>query len=130
MAKRVLLCDDELHITKAAEFKLARAGYEVECACDGEFGWAAIQRAKPDLLITDCQMPRLNGLQLVQRIREHDELQSLPIFMLSGKSMELSHEELARRWNVRGVLGKPFSPRELLTLVEQTIGAANEAAAV
>ncbi|MBS0209932.1 MAG: response regulator [Planctomycetes bacterium] len=130
MGKRILLCDDELHITKAAEFKLVRAGYEVECACDGEFGWQAIQRVKPDLLITDCQMPRLNGLQLVERIRQQPELQSMPIFMLSGKSMELSHEELARRWDVRAVLGKPFSPRELLTLVEQAIGVAHEPATV
>ncbi len=54
----VLLCDDELHILRAAEFKLSRAGYEVQCAGDGQEGWEAIQRRKPDILVTDLQMPQ------------------------------------------------------------------------
>ena len=46
MGQRVLLCDDEIHIIRAAEIKLARAGYEVECASDGQEGWEAIQRQR------------------------------------------------------------------------------------
>ncbi|KKK62978.1 hypothetical protein LCGC14_2998950, partial [marine sediment metagenome] len=61
MSKRVLLCDDEIHILRAAEFKLKRAGYEVQTAGDGQEGWEAIEAQKPDILITDCQMPRLGG---------------------------------------------------------------------
>ncbi len=117
MNKRILLCDDEITILKAAEFKLTSCGFEVECANDGLAGWEAIQRQRPDLLVTDCQMPRMNGLELIERVRSIPELQTLPIFMLTGKGFELSQEELAKKWNVIEVLGKPFSPRELVAKV-------------
>jgi DNA-binding response OmpR family regulator len=121
MSKRILLCDDEIHIIKAAEFKLSRAGYEVECAGDGEFGWQAIQRRKPDLLITDCQMPRLSGLGLIERIRTNPAYADLPIYMLTAKGFELSQSELMQKWNVLGIIAKPFSPREVLDLVNRTL---------
>ena len=67
MTKRILLCDDEIHILRAAEFKLKKAGYDVCVAGDGQAAWEAIQRQKPDVLITDCQMPRLDGFGLVRK---------------------------------------------------------------
>ncbi len=121
MAKRVLLCDDEIHIIRAAEFKLSRGGYDVECACDGQAGWEAMQRQRPDLVITDCQMPRLNGLALVERMRQHDDTKDIPVFMLTGKGFELSAQELAEKFNVLGVIGKPFSPRDVLQRVNEAL---------
>jgi two-component system, OmpR family, alkaline phosphatase synthesis response regulator PhoP len=128
MSKRILLCDDEIYILRAAEFKLKRAGYDVQIASDGEEAWEAIQAQKPDILVTDCQMPRLDGIRLVERIRANPATADLPVFMLTAKGFELSHEELAGTWNVMAVIAKPFSPRELLQRVEaalaETTGAA------
>ena len=121
MTKRVLLCDDEIPILRAAEFKLKRAGYDVTIASDGEAGWESIEQAVPDILITDCQMPRLDGLGLVRRCRSHPHTQELPILMLTAKGFELDGEELARRWNVRALIAKPFSPRELLRIVQESL---------
>ncbi len=67
-------------------------------------------------------MPRLDGLGLVQRVRENPELADLPIFMLTAKGFELSHEEVAAKWNVMAVIAKPFSPRELLQRVDSVLG--------
>lgn len=122
MSYRVLLCDDEIHILRAAEFKLARAGYEVETAADGQFGWEAIERRPPDLVITDCQMPRLNGLQLIERIRSTPHTRDIPVMMLTGKGFELSQDEVGQRWNVLGIIPKPFSPRDLLSRVDAVLG--------
>jgi two-component system, OmpR family, alkaline phosphatase synthesis response regulator PhoP len=122
MTKRILLCDDEIHILRAAEFKLKKAGYEVEIANDGQEALEAIERQSPDLLITDCQMPRLDGLGLIQKVRGNPALASMPIFMLTAKGLEISHEELAQKWNVAAVVAKPFSPRELLQRVQAAIG--------
>ena len=122
MAKRVLLCDDEIHILRAAEFKLKRAGYDVQIAGDGQEAWEAIEVQKPDILITDCQMPRLDGFGLVRRVRENLDTEDLPVLMLTAKGYELSHEELAEKWNVIAVIAKPFSPRELLRSVETILG--------
>jgi DNA-binding response OmpR family regulator len=121
MSKRVLLCDDEVHIIRAAEFKLARAGFEVECVSDGQFGWEAIERQAPDMLITDCQMPRLSGLQLIERVRANPATKDLPVMMLTAKGFELSPEEMARQWNVLAIIAKPFSPRDLLRRVEEIL---------
>lgn len=118
MTAKILLCDDEVHILRAAEFKLARAGLNVRCAIDGAEAWEAIQSDPPDLLITDLQMPRLNGLQLIEKIRRQPGLETLPIIVLTAKGFELSTEQLAEKWGVLAVMGKPFSPRELLRLVE------------
>ncbi len=88
MGKRILLCDDEIHILRAAEFKLKRAGYDVRVASDGEEGWELIQQEIPDLVVTDCQMPRLDGLALIARAREHEATRDLPFFMLTAKGLE------------------------------------------
>ncbi|HZZ28611.1 MAG TPA: response regulator [Pirellulales bacterium] len=122
MPHRVLLCDDEIHILRAAEFKFTKAGYEVCCANNGLEAWEAIQREKPDVLITDCQMPRLDGIGLCKRIREHEAMRDLPVFMLTAKGYELSHKELKEQLGVLAVIAKPFSPRELLQRVDEVCG--------
>jgi DNA-binding response OmpR family regulator len=118
MTKRILLCDDEAHILRAAEFKFKRAGYEVLCASDGEEAWELILSQRPDILVTDCQMPRLNGLQLAERIKNTPQTQHLPVIMLSAKGFELSTEEIREQFGIRDILAKPFSPRELHQRVE------------
>ena len=122
MTKRLLLCDDEIHILRAAEFKLKRAGYDVQTAGDGQEGWEAIEHRKPDMLITDCQMPRLDGIGLVRRVRSEPQTEDLPVLMLTAKGFELSHEELSEELKIIKIVAKPFSPRELLQLVNKVLG--------
>lgn len=129
MAQCILLCDDEPHILGAARYKLAAAGYEVECAADGEEAWQAMCRRRPDLLITDCNMPRLTGLELLERMRSTPSLVDLPAIMLTAKGLELSRDELRERFNVYALVGKPFSPRELLRLVQEALACSSAAAA-
>jgi two-component system, OmpR family, alkaline phosphatase synthesis response regulator PhoP len=118
MSKRILLSDDEIHIVRAMEFKLKKGGYEVEITSDGEEAWEAIQKCKPDLLITDCQMPRLSGLELIKRLRSNSQTADIPVFMLTAKGYELSQELLFDQLRVLRVIAKPFSPRELLRDVD------------
>src|SRR5438309_5392296 len=118
MPKHILLCDDESHILRAAEFKFKRAGYDVTCACDGEEGWERIVESRPDIVVTDCQMPRLSGLGLAERIRNTPATADLPVIMLSAKGFELPAAELQSQYGIRHLMAKPFSPRELFALVE------------
>lgn len=122
MKKRILLCDDEIHILRAAEFKFKRAGYEVVLANDGEEGWLEIQKQIPDIVVTDCQMPRLNGLGLAERIKNNPATCHLPVIMLSGKGFELSQSEIHEKYGIRALVGKPFSPRDLFQQVEALLG--------
>ena len=121
MPKRILLCDDEPHILRAAEFKFRRAGYEVFCAFDGQEGWEQLLINRPDIVVTDCQMPRLNGLQLAERIHTTPETTGLPVIMLSAKGFELSGVEIREKFGICALLAKPFSPRELFERVEATL---------
>jgi two-component system, OmpR family, alkaline phosphatase synthesis response regulator PhoP len=121
MTYRVLLCDDEIPILRAAEFKIKKAGHDVRIATDGEEAWESIQREMPDILVSDWQMPRLDGLGLLRRLREHDETRHLPVLMLTAKGFELSAAELAERYDVIELIAKPFSPRCLLDTITRVL---------
>ena len=121
MSKKILLCDDEVTILRAAQFKLVRAGYDVRTASDGQEGFEAIQEEMPDLLISDYQMPRLDGLGLIRRLRESEATANLPVILLTAKGLELSHEELTRELGIIRVVSKPFSPAELRELVDHAL---------
>src|SRR5262245_8369803 len=123
MPASLLLCDDEIHILRASEFKFTRAGFDVRCASDGEEGWAAIQERLPDMVITDCQMPRLDGLGLARRIQQTPETNHIPVLMLSGKGFELPRTDTWRELGIVQILPKPFSPRELLAKVQEILAA-------
>jgi DNA-binding response OmpR family regulator len=121
MPKHILLCDDESHILRAAEFKFKRGGYDVTCAGDGEEGWERIVESRPDIVVTDCQMPRLSGLGLAERIRTTPATADLPVIMLSAKGFELSPEELRQQYGIHCLVPKPFSPRDLFAKVEAVL---------
>lgn len=113
MSKRLLLADDELHILRAAEFKLKRQGFDVVCANDGEEAWELLCQQPPDLVITDFQMPRLNGLDLIRRMRDNPEYATIPVLMLTAKGYELPHREMSDTLGIIEIIDKPFSPRDL-----------------
>ena len=122
MSKRIVVCDDDSHIVLAVSLKLSRAGFDVKTARDGQEAWEEIARQAPDLVLTDCQMPRMDGLELSRRLRESPATREIPIFMLTAKGMELDAAELRENLGINRVIMKPFSPRDLLRAVEEEIG--------
>ena len=126
----ILICDDEPHITRAVEIKLRRADHHVEPHCDGRAAWDALLdrladgQPLPDMLITDCQMPRMTGLQLAAAIQAEPRLRGLPIMMLTAKGFELAADELREKLGIHRVVGKPFSPRDLAGFVEEMLAEA------
>lgn len=113
----ILIADDETHILRIVSLKLRNAGYEVITAEDGEQALALVRERRPDLLVTDYQMPYLTGLELCVKLRCDPETAELPAMLLTARGSSLSGHELART-NIREVMSKPFSPREVLTRVE------------
>ena len=121
-AQRILACDDEAHITRTISMKLTKAGFVVETTNNGLDGWEAIQRELPALLITDLQMPGLDGLELCRRLRSEPSTQNLPVILLTAKGFELDSDNLISELQLTDVMVKPFSPRELLKRVQSTLG--------
>lgn len=121
MTKSLLLCDDEIHILRATEFKLSKAGYEVRCAADGLEALEAMEAQCPDLVITDLNMPRMDGLKLVGAIRADERFAHVPVVMLTAKGYEVANDVICQEYRVAHVMTKPFSPRELLSLVQSIV---------
>ncbi|MDP6442887.1 MAG: response regulator [Pirellulaceae bacterium] len=118
---RILFCDDEIHIVRALEYKFSAAGFEVVTANNGEDAWEKVLEYRPAILITDYQMPLLNGYELVERIRGHEEHADLPVLMLTAKGFELARNAICGELGVLALIPKPFSPRELLLMVQDVL---------
>jgi two-component system, chemotaxis family, sensor histidine kinase and response regulator WspE len=86
--KRVLVVDDSLTVRELERKLLDRAGYEVEVAVDGMDGWNTVRAGHFDLVVTDVDMPRMDGIELVTRIKKDPKLRSLPVMIVSYKDRE------------------------------------------
>ncbi len=129
MTTRIVVCDDETHITRAINMKLTKAGFAVETAPDGQAAWESIQRETPALLITDYQMPRMDGLTLCRQMRSETATSQVPIILLTAKGFELEDDQLKAELGLSEIVPKPFSPRELLKSVQSTLGMTEPATA-
>lgn len=88
LRRRVLVVDDSLTVRETERQLLENAGYEVEVAIDGADGWNAVRLGRFDLVVSDIDMPRMNGFDLVKKIKEDSRLKHLPIIIVSYKDRE------------------------------------------
>lgn len=123
MATRIVVVDDEAHITRAVRMKLTKAGFEVETAFDGRQAWEIIQREPPQAVVTDLQMPHIDGVELCQLIRNNEATRDIPVILLTARGLEFDEDEISRTLQLSHVLWKPFSPRELLKCVQESLSA-------
>lgn len=117
MAHRILVVDDDPHIREVLAFALSKAGMEIDQAADGEDAMALIGARKPDLMILDINMPRLDGLELCRRLRaSNGAVAQLPILFLSSRDDEIDRI-LGIELGGDDYVVKPFSPREVVARV-------------
>ncbi|KKK71210.1 hypothetical protein LCGC14_2916210 [marine sediment metagenome] len=121
MTKRIFVVDDEAHIRHIVSMKLANAGYDIVTAEDGEEALELCQSEKPDLIITDYQMPYVTGLEMCHKLRAQSETRDIPVLMLTARDFDIEPQEMAAA-GISDVLSKPFSPREVLKRVQELIG--------
>ena len=114
----ILIVDDDPAIRGTVALLLGNAGYRVGCAEDGEAGWNALCSARPDLLITDHEMPKLTGLELLRRVRAASH--PLPAILISG-SLPRCDADLESLLQPGAVLPKPFSFGALLAKVQELL---------
>ncbi|MHC4073581.1 MAG: response regulator [Planctomycetota bacterium] len=118
--KRVLVVDDEIHIVHVVAIKLRNNGYEVMSADNGAEALELALSEKPDIIVTDYQMPIMTGLELVGNLRQHEQTKSIPVIMLTARSFAISQEQ-QDELQISGCLSKPFSPKELLENIEDIL---------
>ena len=126
--ERILIADDNADMRDYVR-RLLEGRYEVEVVADGEAALQAIARARPDLVLTDVMMPRLDGLQLLARLRADPPTSTIPIILLSARAGEESRVE-GMQAGADDYLIKPFTARELLARVEAHVKMARSRRAV
>jgi two-component system alkaline phosphatase synthesis response regulator PhoP len=118
--KRVLVVDDEIHIVHVVAIKLRNNGYEVISADNGAEAFELACEEKPDIIVTDYQMPVMSGLELLEKLRQRDDTKDIPVIMLTARSFAISKEQ-QEELRISSCLSKPFSPKELLGNIEDVL---------
>jgi DNA-binding response OmpR family regulator len=123
MAKgKILVVDDEVYIVQILEFSLSRIeGYEVITASDGEEALEKVQEGRPDLVVLDVMMPRMDGYEACKRLKAEEATKDIPVILLSAKGRAMDQN---RGFEVGAddYITKPFSPRKLIEKINTVLG--------
>ena len=117
-SKTVLVAEDNVVLGDVLRFNLQRCGFEVTLARTGDEALRLLASQPFDVLVTDYEMPGLNGEELCSQVRESLKIDSIRIVMCSAKGLELDRDELKSRFCIEEILYKPFSIRDLTSLLE------------
>jgi two-component system alkaline phosphatase synthesis response regulator PhoP len=118
--KKVLIVDDEIHIVYVVTIKLRNNDYDVISAENGAEAFELACSEKPDIIVTDFQMPVMSGLELVEKIRQCDQTKNIPVIMLTARSFAIEDQQ-KENLQISQCLSKPFSPKELLENIEDIL---------
>lgn len=118
-SQRILIADDEAHITHILRLKLGRLGYEVHVAHDGEEAWVMARELSPSLIVTDLNMPRLTGLELARKLYASPATAAIPIILLTARGHTIEGE--TARTNIVATMDKPFSIKGIAATIAQLL---------
>jgi chemosensory pili system protein ChpA (sensor histidine kinase/response regulator) len=123
----VLVVDDSLTVRRVTQRLLTREGYRVVLAKDGMDALEKLAQERPAIMLSDIEMPRMDGFDLVRNVRADTRLVGLPVVMITSRIAQ-KHRDYAAELGVDHYLGKPYSEEELLQLVARYAGAGVAAA--
>jgi CheY-like chemotaxis protein len=124
LALRIVVVDDEPDICRLIQVALSMAGYEVVEAHDGEEGLRLIEKTRPALAILDIVMPKMNGYELLAKLRANPTTAAIKVIISTSvtEGSTEDDEEWARRMDVSGFLTKPYNPEAMIRLVDEILG--------
>lgn len=117
---KVLIIEDEEHISELVKYNLESAGYQVAAAYDGEEGLKLVSEFKPDLVILDLMLPKLDGISVCNKLRNQKETEDISIIMLTAKSSE-TDKIIGLEIGADDYITKPFSVRELQARIKTVL---------
>lgn len=116
----ILAVDDSASMRQMVSFTLKNAGYDVVEAVDGEDAFDKARGRDFDLVLTDQNMPRLDGIGLIRRLREHPKFKTTPILILTTESSD-QMKQAGRAAGATGWLVKPFDPAKLIEVIRKVV---------
>ena len=121
MGATILIVDDSVSIRQSVRFILEQSGYTVAEAADGQEGLKRLGEQKADLVITDVNMPNMDGLTMVRKIRETDGIKFVPILVLTTESQGSVIED-GKKAGATGWIVKPFNDEKLVETIKKVLG--------
>lgn len=121
MAKVILTADDSNSVRQMINFTLKQAEYEIVEAVDGKDALAKITKRPVHMVITDLNMPNMDGIELIRNIRAMPEYKFVPIIILTTES-QADKKQAGKEAGATGWIVKPFNPEQLLAVVKKIIG--------
>ncbi len=121
MSKLIMSVDDSASIRQMVSFTLKTAGYEVIEATDGSDAFNKLCDSKVDLILADLNMPNMDGIELIQKVRSNSVNKFTPIIMLTTESQEEKKQQ-GRNAGATGWIVKPFKPEQLVNVIKKVIG--------
>ena len=121
MAKLIMTADDSASVRQMVSFTLKQHGYDVVEAVDGKDALQKLQGQKVDMLITDLNMPNLDGIDLIKGARALPACRFIPIVMLTTESQDSKKQE-GKAAGATGWIVKPFQPDQLIAVVKKVLG--------
>src|SRR6266545_6740075 len=121
----VLVIDDSPTILKVVQLVLTKAGFRVLTASDGEAGLAQARQVRPDLILLDFVMPRMNGYQVCRSLAADSSLRGIPVVLMSAKGDQVG-ERFVKVMGIVDYITKPFSPEAITAVVQHTIAKYSE----
>jgi len=128
MAAKVLITEDEPNIVESLTFILKRVGYEVTAVTDGEAALLSLRASQPDVMILDLMVPKLNGFEVLKRVKGDQALAGLPVLVLSAKG-QAHDRRLVEEIGADAFVTKPFSNRDIVEQIDRLCGRLPGAAA-
>ncbi len=119
---RILLVDDEPSIVKMVGKRLEVEGFDVLIAMDGQDGLAKAQAERPDLIILDLMLPKLNGFEVCTMLKQDTRYQKIPIILFTAKAQE-KDEKMGLECGANAFVRKPFRAQELMEQIRALIAA-------
>ena len=124
--KKIILIEDEVVLKDLLEKKLIKCGYSVETAEDGFVGLEKIRGDRPDLILLDIVMPRMDGFQVMEELDKEVELKGIPIIVISNSGQPVDVNRAQDLGAVDWIVKTEFDPQEVVDLVEKHIGKGEE----
>lgn len=117
---KILFVDDETDLVTVVTFRLKNAGYEVVTAYDGQEGLDKARSEKPDLIILDLMLPKVNGYKVCKTLKSEDKYKAIPIILFTARAQE-TDKKMGKEVRADAYIVKPFEPETLLAKIRELL---------
>jgi two-component system alkaline phosphatase synthesis response regulator PhoP len=120
---KILIVDDEPDILKMTEFRIRKAGFDTITAVNGEEGLEKAEKERPDLILLDYRLPKMNGLDVFKILQSSDELREIPVIFLTASRGNEDIKNMLEESGAGNIMIKPYDPVDLIKKISEALGA-------